>query len=145
SQFDLGVPHAHLAELAEMLRACRYGAMFFAAPPWQNSAAPAEIEALFRLVADLNAFTRFCAIKLAGSGFSPESTLAWLTGFPFAVNLARGYPRYSPGEYGANNLLERAEVDACVLVGSESAGKLSPPAQAALAQIPTIALDPPHA
>src|SRR5690606_18178944 len=61
------------------------------------------------------------------------------------VNLARGYPRYSPGEYSANELLERAEVDACMLVGSESAGRLSPLAQAALAQIPTVALDPPHA
>jgi formylmethanofuran dehydrogenase subunit B len=68
-----------------------------------------------------------------------------LTGFPFAVNLARGYPRYNPGEYSANELLERGEVDACLLVGSESCRELSPAAKRALGQIPTIALDYPNA
>jgi formylmethanofuran dehydrogenase subunit B len=40
--------------------------------------------------------------------------------------------------------LERGEVDACLLVGSEPCAALSPHARRALARIPTIALDYPN-
>ena len=69
--------------------------------------------------------------------------LCWQTGFPFSVSLSRGYPRYNPGEYNANNLLERGEVDAAILVGSEGISKLSLEAQSFLRQIPTVILDYP--
>ena len=71
---------------------------------------------------DLNDFTRFTArrLRIPGDVTGADAVLCWLTGFPFAVNLARGYPRYNPGEYSANELLERGEVDACLLVGSEA-------------------------
>jgi formylmethanofuran dehydrogenase subunit B len=72
-----------------------------------------------------------------------DSVLCWQTGFPFSVNLARGYPRYNPGEYSANELLERGEVDACLVVGSESTHRLSPSALRGLGRIPTIVLDYP--
>jgi formylmethanofuran dehydrogenase subunit B len=70
--------------------------------------------------------------------------LCWQTGFPFAVNFSRGYPRYNPGEFTANELLARRETDACLFVGSESVELLSKSAQAALCGIPTIVLDYPH-
>jgi formylmethanofuran dehydrogenase subunit B len=41
-------------------------------------------------------------------------------------------------------LLERGEVDACLLVGSESCDDLSPRARRTLQGLPTIALDYPH-
>jgi formylmethanofuran dehydrogenase subunit B len=67
-----------------------------------------------------------------------------MTGFAFAVNLARGYPRYCPGEYSANELLERSEIDACLLVGSEPVVDLSRAARRTLEGLPTIALDFPN-
>ena len=47
-----------------------------------------------------------------------DNVLAWQTGYPFSVNLSRGYPRYNPGEFSANDLLERGEPDVCLFVGS---------------------------
>jgi formylmethanofuran dehydrogenase subunit B len=69
--------------------------------------------------------------------------LAWQTGYPFSVNLARGYPRFNPGEFTAHDLLLRGEVDACLLVGSFGVRRFSPEAIANLRRIPTIVLDPP--
>jgi formylmethanofuran dehydrogenase subunit B len=60
------------------------------------------------------------------------------------VNFARGFPRYNPGEYSANDLLERGEVDACLFVGSEAYRDLSPRAQRAVKQLPTVSLDYPN-
>ena len=98
------------------------------------------------LFADLVGFTRFTArrLRIPGDVAGADAVLCWLTGFAFAVNLARGYPRYNPGEYSANQLLERNEVDACLFVGSEAFGDLSPAARGVVEQLPTIALDFPN-
>ena len=70
-----------------------------------------------------------------------DSVLCWQTGYPFSVSLNRTYPRYNPGEFTANDLLERGEVDTAVLVGTEGVGKLSDTARARLGEIPSIVLE----
>lgn len=140
------VSAAQLQQLAERMRNCSYGVVFFGLGLAQRGIGHANVEALLRLVAELNRFTRFTArrLRIPGDVSGADAVLCWQTGFPFAVNLARGFPRYNPGEYTANELLERQEVDACLLVGSEAISDLSPQAQQYLGQIPTIALDYPH-
>lgn len=134
-----------LVDLVQRLKACRYGIVFFGLGLTRNGVGHANVEALLRLVTDLNQFTRFSArrMRIPGDVAGADSVLCWQTGFPFSVNLARGYPRYNPGEYSANELLERGEVDACLLVGSEGLGGLSPAATERLRQLPLIVLDYP--
>jgi formylmethanofuran dehydrogenase subunit B len=146
ASFDVGVPHHELQQLADWMTACRYGAFFFGLGLAQRGLGHKNVEALLRLVEDLNGFTRFTArrLRIPGDVAGADAVLCWLTGFPFAVNLARGYPRYNPGEYSANDLLERGEVDACLLVGSESCLDLSLVARRAIERLPTIALDYPN-
>jgi formylmethanofuran dehydrogenase subunit B len=145
-RLNVGIPHSKLHQLAERLSHCRYGAVFFGLGLAKRGMGHTNVEALLRLVEDLNGFTRFTArrLRIPGDVAGADAVLCWLTGFPFAVNLARGYPRYNPGEYSANELLERGEVDSCLLVGSEACHDLSPTAQHALSHIPTIALDYPN-
>jgi formylmethanofuran dehydrogenase subunit B len=144
---DLGVPHETLQAVAKRLRECRYGALFYGAGFAQGATAHAEVEGMLRLVGELNAFTRFTVRGLGlGSDLTgAEEALCWLTGFPIAVNFARSYPRYSPGEFSANEMLERGEVDACLVVGSEPFSRLSEKARDAVRRMPTIVLDPPNA
>jgi formylmethanofuran dehydrogenase subunit B len=94
----------------------------------------------------LNAHTRFVArrLRVPGDVAGADGVLCWQTGFPFGVNFARGFPRYNPGEYTADELLSRKEVDACLIVGSESMELLSARARDFLRRIPTIILDYPH-
>jgi formylmethanofuran dehydrogenase subunit B len=74
-----------------------------------------------------------------------DSVLAWQTGYPFGVNLARGYPRYNPGEFTGPELLARGEVDACLVVGGETVADLPDAARDYLRRIPVILLDAPDA
>ena len=67
--------------------------------------------------------------------------LCWQTGYPFSVSLNRTYPRYNPGEFTANDMLERGELDAAVLVGTEGIDKLSEAARQQLSRIPSVILD----
>jgi formylmethanofuran dehydrogenase subunit B len=82
-------------------------------------------------------------MRLYGDVTGADCVLCWQTGYPFGVNLGRGYPRYNPGEFSANGLLERGEVDLCLLVGGESVPQMSPAARLHLEKIPTILLDYP--
>ncbi|MBX3436631.1 MAG: formylmethanofuran dehydrogenase subunit B [Planctomycetaceae bacterium] len=143
---DLGADLDQLQTLTNHLRNCRYGVVFFGLGLAQRGQGHLNVDALLRLVADLNRHTRFCArrMRIPGDVSGADSVLCWQTGFPFAVNLQRGYPRYNPGEFTANELLEREEVDACLLVGSEAVSELSPKAIDTLAHIPVISLDSPH-
>lgn len=140
-----GAPLDLLTELAGRMKSCRFGIVFFGLGLSMNGLGMRSVEALLRLVTDLNAYTRFYArrMRVPGDVAGADSVLAWQTGYPFSVNLARGFPRYNPGEFSAQDMLERGEVDACLFVGSEGVTRFSAAAQVELRNIPTIALDNP--
>lgn len=140
-----GAPRGLLADLAGRMKSCRFGVVFFGVGLSQTGLGHRSVEALLRLVTDLNAYTRFYArrMRVQGDVTGADLVLAWQTGYPFSVNLAHGYPRYNPGEFSANDMLERHEVDACLLLGSEGTANFTGAARAFLQTIPTIALDYP--
>ncbi|HUG19978.1 MAG TPA: formylmethanofuran dehydrogenase subunit B [Planctomycetaceae bacterium] len=142
---SLGISLEALRDLAERMKSCRCGVVFFGLGLSRKGLGHLNVEALLRLVADLNDHTRFHArrMRIPGDVTGADTVLCWQTGYPFSVNLSRGYPRYNPGEFSANELLERKEVDACLLVGSEGIEKMSARAVAHLRTIPTIVLDHP--
>ena len=140
-----GVSSDIITNLAERLKSCRCGVFFFGLGLARTDLGHRSVEALLRLVRDLNAHTRFHArrMRIAGDVTGADCVLCWYTGYPFSVNLSRGYPRYNPGEFSANEMLERGEIDACLFVGSEGVKEMSSQAQAHLRRIPTITLDHP--
>ena len=146
----------HLIELAERMKSCRCGVVFFGLgltasdlrrAPSSSRLGHLNVEVLLRLVAELNDHTRFHArrMRLHGDVTGADSVLCWQTGYPFSVNLSRGYPRYNPGEFSANDLLTRGEPDLCVIIGSETLPQFAPQSLDHLRRIPTILLDYPAA
>jgi formylmethanofuran dehydrogenase subunit B len=140
-----GAPMELLTELVRRMRTCYCGVVFFGLGLSLTGLGNRSVEALLALVTDLNNHTRFYArrMRVPGDVAGADSVLAWQTGYPFSVNLAKGYPRYNPGEFSANEMLERGEADACLLVGSEGVARFSAAAVARLRAIPTIVLDHP--
>jgi formylmethanofuran dehydrogenase subunit B len=138
-----GVPREVLIDLAKRLKECRYGAMFFGLGLTRHGIPHRNVEALLRLVTDLNGQTRFVVrrMRIPGDVAGADSVLCWQTGYPFSVSLNRTYPRYNPGEFTANDMLERREVDSVILVGTEGLKKLSEAARRYLSEIPSVILD----
>ena len=145
-----------LRQLLSWMKSCRYGVVFFGlglakTPMWRDGEATQsghnDVAALLRLVADLNAHTRFTArrLRMQGDVSGADSVLCWQTGYPFGVDLTRGHPRYNPGEFTANELLERGDVDACLILGAETMGDLTSAAREHLNRVPTILIDYPGA
>lgn len=138
-----GVPLEAIARLAERMRAARYGAFFYG-PTRGRSGGAAAVEAALRLVRDLNMFTHFAALTMGGPGnpAGAEAVLTWQTGFPHAVDLGSGVPRYRPGDTTAESRLRRGLCDAALLVGYGATDGLSTEAQAALEGIPVVEIAP---
>ncbi|MEW6081505.1 MAG: formylmethanofuran dehydrogenase subunit B [Bacillota bacterium] len=139
-----GVPFERWARLAALMKGCRYGVAFFGMGLTMSGGREANLELLLTTVAELNAFTRFYAIPMRGHSnvAGSENVLAWLTGYPFAVNFSRGYPRYGPGEFTVVDLLERGDVDACLVVGADPAAHLPRRCVKHLESIPVVLVDP---
>jgi formylmethanofuran dehydrogenase subunit B len=126
--------------LVERMQAARYGIVFY-------SPAPVVAHAIHALVRDLNAITRFACMPVSTDGTNlvgARNVLAWSTGYPAALSLARGYPRHGPGEFGAVPLLRDGRVDAALIVGGERREHFPAEAQEHLSRIPAIVLDTWH-
>ena len=92
----------------------------------------------------MNRHTRFLIKPNRGHGnvTGADHVVTWRTGYPFAVNLGRGYPRFNPGEYTATDVLARREADAALIVASDPMANFSEAARRHLSSIPYVALDP---
>jgi formylmethanofuran dehydrogenase subunit B len=139
-----GAPIELLTELAQRMKRARCGVVFFGVELARGDAGHRNVELLLEIVTDLNSPARWFAMRMRvyGNVVGADTVLAWQTGYPFAVNLARAFPRYNPGEFSVRGVLERKEADTCLVVGSETLNWLPPAAIDHLRQIPTIVLDP---
>ena len=139
-----GIPLAQWQEIAELMKTCRYGVVLFGLGLTMSRGKDLNVEQVLTLVRELNHFTRFSALPMPGHGNENGSNqvLAWQTGYPFAVNFGRGYPRYSPGEFSVIELLTRREVDAALIIATDPVDHLPQAAVQHLQSIPTIVLEP---
>ncbi|MFO0901098.1 MAG: formylmethanofuran dehydrogenase subunit B [Pirellulales bacterium] len=132
--------------LVERLKAARYGSLLYGSRLMAGNEGPHQVVAALALVRDLNAHTRFVGRSLRGPANSSgaDQVLLWRSGYAYAVDFARGYPRFGPGEYTASAVLERGECDAALVVSSDPLAHLSAPAAERLRRLPLVYLGPPH-
>ncbi len=143
-QQETGQPLAVWEDLMDRMKSAKFGIIFFGMGITMTRGKHANAEALLALVRDLNRYTRFACKPNRGHGnvTGADHVVTWRTGYPFGVNLGRGYPRFNPGEYTASDVLARGEADAALIVASDPMANFSEPARQHLKSIPYIALDP---
>jgi formylmethanofuran dehydrogenase subunit B len=141
---DTGVPLAVWADLMARMKRARFGVIFFGMGLTMTRGKHVNSEAILALTRDMNDHTRFVCKPNRGHGnvTGADNVVSWRTGFPFGVNLSRGYPRFNPGEYTTADTLARGEADAALIVASDPLSNFSQAAREHLASIPYIALDP---
>ena len=130
-----------VVELARRMTEARYVAIVADGEPGPNPADPARAEALVTLAQALNTPTRCALSTLRGGGnrSGADAVLTWQTGFPFAVDFARGYPSYHP-RAGAAALLDGGDVDVALILGTPTT--LPVPVATGLARVGTVVIGP---
>ena len=98
---ETGLTLEQLQDFADRMKTCQFGVLFFGMGLSMTRGKHMNSAALLTLAAELNAFTKFVAMPMRGHGnvTGGDVIMRWTTGYPFGVNLARGYPRFNPGEY----------------------------------------------
>lgn len=141
---ETGVPLAAWQDLMDRMKRARFGVLFFGMGLTMTRGKHLNSEALMALARDMNQFTRFVCKPVRGHGnvTGADNVLSWRTGYPFGVNLSRGYPRFNPGEYTATDVLVRREADAAMIISADPMANFCQAAREHLASIPYIALDP---
>jgi formylmethanofuran dehydrogenase subunit B len=141
---ETGLTLEQLQDFADRMKRARFGVLFFGMGLSMTRGKHMNSAALLTLAAELNAFTKFVAMPMRGHGnvTGGDVIMRWTTGYPFGVNLARGYPRFNPGEFSTTDLLIRGDCDAALILGADPGATMPQPAIDHLARIPTIVLDP---
>ena len=141
---ETGVPLATWQALMERMKQAKYGVILFGMGLTMTRGKHLNSYALLALTRDMNAYTRFVCKPMRGHGnvTGADNVVTWRTGYPFGVNLARGYPRFNPGEYTTTDTLGRGEADAALIIASDPMSNFTQAAREHLARIPYIALDP---
>ncbi len=139
-----GVPVKYLEEIADLMIGCEFGALFFGLGLTMSSGKLRNIDAALSLIRDLNMRTKFVIMPMRGhfnvTGANIVST--WQTGYPYAVDLSLGYPRYNPGETSVVDILIRKESDAALVIASDPVANFPKAAVKHLLKNPVVAISP---
>ncbi len=138
-----GVPREDIEGLARRMKGAKMGMIFFGLGLTQSDGKHMNIDAAVGLVAELNHHTKFLLTPMRGhyNVAGANTVTTWQTGYPYAVDFARGYPRYNPGEYTAVDLLAKGEADAAIIVASDPGATFPADAVRNMARIPIVTLD----
>jgi formylmethanofuran dehydrogenase subunit B len=141
---ETGLTLSELQDLVDRMKRAKFGVMFFGMGLSMTRGKHMNSGALLNLAAEMNAFTKFVCMPMRGHGnvTGADVVLRYTTGYPFGVNLSRGYPRYNPGEFSTVDLLVRGDNDASLILGADPGATMPQPAIEHLASTPTIVLDP---
>ncbi len=139
-----GLPVEVLEDFVDVLVNCEFGVLFFGVGLTMSEGKLRNIEAGISLVRDLNQYTKFIIMPMRGhynvAGANVVST--WQTGYPFAVDMSHGYPRYNPGETSVVDILSRGESDAALIVASDPVAHFPQESVKNLVKNPLVVIDP---
>src|SRR5688572_25396464 len=141
---ETGVTVAQLQDLVDRMKRAKFGVIFFGMGLTMTRGKHMNSAAILTLAAEMNAYTKFVCMPMRGHGnvAGADTVMRWTTGYPFGVNLSRGYPRFNPGEFSTIDLLARGDVDATLVLGADPGATMPQPAIEHLTRTPTIVLDP---
>jgi len=141
---ETGLTVDQLQDLVDRMKRARFGVLFFGMGVSMTRGKHMNSAAILRLTAELNAFTKFVCMPMRGHGnvTGSDMVLRWTTGYPFGISMARGYPRFNPGEFSTVDLLVRGDNDAALILGADPGATMPQPGIEHLKRIPTIVLDP---
>ena len=139
-----GVSREQLVRVADMCKAAKFGAIFFGLGLTMTAGKNKNVRNAIELTDELNRHTKFIISPMRGHWYvyGSNEVFTWMTGYPYAIDFARGIAFYNPGETTVVDILSRGECDACLVVSSDPAAHFPRSCVQHLAKIPVIQIDP---
>ena len=139
-----GIPADKIEQMADLMTGCEFGVIFFGVGLTMTSGRHRNVDGALSLVRDLNARTKFLILPMRGhfNVTGADQVSAWLTGYPYAVDLSHGFPRYNPGDTTVVDILARGDSDAALVVAADPVSNFPVDAARRMTEIPVITIDP---
>ena len=139
-----GVTREQLFRVAEICMNAKFGAIFFGLGLTMSPGKNKNVRNAIELTEELNRHTKFTISPMRGhwNVYGSNEVFTWITGYPYAVDFARGIAFYNPGETTSVDILKRGECDACLVVASDPGAHFPRICAEHLARIPTVQIDP---
>jgi formylmethanofuran dehydrogenase subunit B len=139
-----GIPKKTIYEVAETMKSGRFGIIFFGMGVTQSLSKNHNIDAAISVTRDLNDYTKWSIMPMRGhyNVTGSGEVWGWLHGFPYALDLSRGFARYNPGDTTSNDLLRRDEVDAVFVLGSDPGAHFPFSSVKKIWDLPSVCIDP---
>ncbi len=139
-----GVTREQLFRVADICMQAKFGAIFFGLGLTMSAGKNKNIRNAIELTEELNRHTKFTISPMRGhwNVYGSNEVFTWITGYPYAVDFARGIAFYNPGETTSVDILRRGECDACLVVASDPGAHFPRACVEHLARIPTVQIDP---
>ena len=139
-----GIPKEQINAAAETLKSGRFAIIFFGMGVTQSLGKNHNIDIAIAVTRDLNEYTKAAIMPMRGhyNVTGSGQVWGWQFGFPYAVDLSRGFARYNPGETTSNDLLRRDEVDAVFVLGSDPGAHFPFSSVKKIYNLPSVVIDP---
>lgn len=139
-----GIPAQKIREAADLCKSGRFGIIFFGMGVTQTLSKNHNIDEAIALTKHLNEFTKFSIMPMRGhyNVTGSGEVLGWQFGFPYSVDLSRGFARYNPGDTSTIDLLARGEVDAVFTIASDPGAHFPISCVKQIAKLPSVCIDP---
>ena len=127
-----------------MMKSGRFGIIFFGMGVTQSLSKNHNIDEAIAVTKDLNEYTKFSIMPMRGhyNVTGSGEVFGWQFGFPYSVDLTRGFARYNPGDTSTIDLLIRGEIDAMFTIGSDPVAHFPISAVKPIANMPSVCVDP---
>ncbi|ADN36390.1 formylmethanofuran dehydrogenase subunit B [Methanolacinia petrolearia DSM 11571] len=139
-----GVPKAQLIRIVDICKDAKFGAIFFGLGLTMSENKYKNVRNAIELTRELSRHTKFTITPMRGhwNVYGANEAFTWLTGYPYAVDFARGTAYYNPGETSAVDILARRECDVMFVIGSDPGAHLPRKCLEYMSKIPVILVDP---
>ncbi len=139
-----GIPKKTIYEVADIMKSGRFGVIFFGMGVTQSLSKNHNIDQAICVTKDLNAYTKWNIMPMRGhyNVTGSGEVWGWLHGFPFALDLSRGFARYNPGDTTSNDMLRRGETDAVFVLGSDPGAHFPFSSVQKIWELPSVCIDP---
>ena len=115
-----------IVNLLKLFKQTNYGSILWSIKELDNSISDLIVTEINLLIQDLNKFTRFAGLSIAGSEHitTVNEVLLWQTGFPIRTSFEQGFPVHDINQFSTKRLIDKKEIELVIWINSFNEKKI---------------------
>lgn len=115
-----------ILSLLKLFKQTNYGSILWSIKELDNNISDLIVTEINLLIQDLNKFTRFAGLSIAGSEHitTVNEVLLWQTGFPIRTSFEQGFPVHDINQFSTKRLIDKKEIELVIWINSFNEKKI---------------------